>query len=83
MFFDDFPRDDSPLHPRLSDNQIYSQAEASEITDRINQTVAKLSFRQQQVFALRYYQHLPLSRIAEILKIQTGSVKSPLVQSHL
>jgi len=81
VFFDDFPCDDSLLHPRLSDNQIYSQAEASEIMDRINQAVAKLSFRQQQVFALRYYQHLPLSRIAEMLKIRIGSVKAHLFKA--
>ena len=81
VFFDDFPHEDSLLHPWLGDNQIYSQAEGSEITDHINQAEVKLPFRQQQVFALRYYQHLLLFRIAEMLKIRIGSVKAHLFRA--
>ena len=78
LFSDDFPSDDSPLHPRVTDSTITRLAEADETMAHIKQAVAELSPKQKQVFILRYYQHLPLREIGEIMELQTGTIKSHL-----
>ena len=78
LFSDDFPSDESVLHPRVTDSAITNPAEADETMAHIKQAMAKLSPKQKQVFVLRYYQHLPLKKIAEVTGIKTGTVKAHL-----
>ena len=81
LFSDEFPNDQQLLHPRVTDRQVVSTAEASEIQDKIKQAIARLSPRQQQVFVLRYYQDLPLREIGDILGLRIGTVKAQLFNS--
>ena len=81
LFSDEFPNDQQLLHPRVTDDQVVSTTEASEIQDQIKQAIAKLSPRQRQVFVLRYYQDLPLREIGEILGLRIGTVKAQLFNS--
>ena len=81
LFSDEFPNDQQLLHPRVTDRQVVSTAEASEIQDQIKQAIARLSPRQQQVFVLRYYQDLPLREIGDILGLRIGTVKAQLFNS--
>ena len=81
LFSDEFPNDQQLLHPRVTDRQVVSTAEASEIQDQIKQAIARLSPRQQQVFELRYYQDLPLREIGDILGLRIGTVKAQLFNS--
>ena len=81
LFSDEFPNDQQLLHPQVTDRQVASTAEASEIQDQIKQAIAKLSPRQRQVFVLRYYQDLPLREIGEILGLRIGTVKAQLFNS--
>ena len=81
LFSDEFPNDQQLLHPQVTDRQVVSTAEASEIQDKIKQAIARLSPRQQQVFVLRYYQDLPLREIGEILGLRIGTVKAQLFNS--
>jgi RNA polymerase sigma-70 factor (ECF subfamily) len=46
-----------------------------EIGRRIAREAARLPRRQREVFALRYYQDLPLAEIAALVGIGVGSVK--------
>ena len=81
LFPDELPNDQQLLHPRVTDRQVASTAEASEIQDQIKQAIAKLAPRQQQVFVLRYYQDLPLREIGDILGLRIGTVKAQLFNS--
>jgi len=81
LFSDEFPNDHQLLHPQVTDRQVVSTAEASEIQDQIKQAIARLSPRQQQVFELRYYQDLPLREIGDILGLRIGTVKAQLFNS--
>jgi len=81
LFPDEFPNDQQLLHPRVTDDQIVSTTEASEIQDQIKQAIEKLPLRQQQVFVLRYYQDLPLREIGDILGLRIGTVKAQLFNS--
>jgi len=78
LFSNDFPTDESSIHPRVTNAQIVNKAEANEIQDQIKQAVTELSPRQQQVFILRYYQDLPLREIGEMMGLQIGTIKSHL-----
>ncbi|MDP6998794.1 MAG: sigma-70 family RNA polymerase sigma factor, partial [Candidatus Poribacteria bacterium] len=78
LFSNDFPTDESSIHPRVTNAQIVNKAEANEIQDQIKQAVTELSPRQQQVFILRYYQNLPLREIGEMMGLQIGTIKSHL-----
>ena len=68
-------------HPRVTDDQVVSTTEASEIQDQIRQAIEKLPLRQRQVFVLRYYQDLPLREIGDILGLRIGTVKAQLFNS--
>ena len=81
LFSNNFPTDESSIHPQVTNTQIVTEAEASEIQDLIKQAVAELSPRQQQVFVLRYYQDLPLREIGEMMGLQTGTIKSHLFKA--
>ena len=68
-------------HPQVTDDQVVSTTEASEIQDQIRQAIEKLPLRQRQVFVLRYYQDLPLREIGDILGLRIGTVKAQLFNS--
>lgn len=68
-------------HPQVTDDQVVSTTEASEIQDQIKQAIEKLPLRQRQVFVLRYYQDLPLREIGDILGLRIGTVKAQLFNS--
>ena len=78
LFLDDFPNDESRLHPRMTDSTVTRLAEVDETMTHIKRAVAELPAQQKQVFILRHYQHLPLKEIAELLSIKTGTVKAHL-----
>ncbi|HIB98853.1 TPA: sigma-70 family RNA polymerase sigma factor [Candidatus Poribacteria bacterium] len=78
LFPDEFPNDQQLSHPRVTDSQVVSTAEASEIQNQIKRAIVRLSPRQQQVFVLRYYQDLSLREIGEILGLRIGTVKAQL-----
>jgi len=78
LFPDDFPADESLLHPRVTNNSVVHPVEAAEIDNEIKKAISELSPRQQQVFVLRYYEDLPLSEIADILELKVGSIKAHL-----
>ena len=74
----DFPNDESQLHPCMADSTVTQLAEANETMTHIKQAVTELPAQQKQVFILRHYQHLPLKEIAELLGVKTGTVKAHL-----
>ena len=78
LFSDDFPNEESLLHPRVTDSTDTRLAEVDETMVHIKQAVTELSPKQKQVFILRHYQHLPLKEIAELLGVKTGTVKAYL-----
>jgi RNA polymerase sigma-70 factor, ECF subfamily len=58
-----------------------AQALAKEIQQRLEKALTKLSERQRVVFTLRHYDAYSLDEIAEILKIDTGTVKAHLFRA--
>ena len=54
---------------------------AKQIQQRLEQALKKLSDRQRAVFALRHYDALPLEDIADVLKLDTGTVKAHLFRA--
>jgi RNA polymerase sigma-70 factor (ECF subfamily) len=58
-----------------------SQLFASQIGQRITSAVARLSLRQRAVFTLRHYDDRSLAEIAEILKLDVGTVKVHLFRA--
>lgn len=54
---------------------------AKQIQQRLESAQAKLSDRQRAVFALRHYEALALEEIAEILKLDVGTVKAHLFRA--
>jgi RNA polymerase sigma-70 factor (ECF subfamily) len=54
---------------------------AKQIQHRLESAQAKLSDRQRAVFALRHYEALALEEIAEILKLDVGTVKAHLFRA--
>jgi RNA polymerase sigma-70 factor (ECF subfamily) len=54
---------------------------AKQIQQRLDSAQAKLSDRQRAVFALRHYESLALEEIAEILKLDVGTVKAHLFRA--
>jgi RNA polymerase sigma-70 factor (ECF subfamily) len=57
------------------------QVFASEIERRLVRALEKLSARQRSVFTLRHYDDLSLAEIAEILQLDTGTVKAHLFRA--
>jgi RNA polymerase sigma-70 factor, ECF subfamily len=54
---------------------------AKQIQQRLDSAQAKLSGRQRTVFALRHYELLALEEIADILKLDVGTVKAHLFRA--
>ena len=54
---------------------------AKQIQQRLEKALAKLSDRQRAVFSLRHYDALPLDDIADILKLDIGTVKAHLFRA--
>ena len=54
---------------------------ASQIGDRLARALGKLSLRQRSVFTLRHYEDLSLGEIAEIMKVDVGTVKAHLFRA--
>jgi RNA polymerase sigma-70 factor (ECF subfamily) len=51
---------------------------AGEISRHLEKAMATLSARQRVVFTLRHFEEMPLAEIAEMLKLEVGTVKSHL-----
>lgn len=64
------------LHPD-AERQIASK----QILLRLEQALTKLSPRQRAVFALRHFDAMPLDEIADVLKLDTGTVKAHLFRA--
>ena len=54
---------------------------AKQIQQRLDSAQARLSDRQRAVFALRHYESLALEEIAELLKLDVGTVKAHLFRA--
>jgi RNA polymerase sigma-70 factor (ECF subfamily) len=54
---------------------------ARQIGARIAAGLARLSARQRSVFVLRHYENRPLDEIAEILGVDSGTVKAHLARA--
>jgi RNA polymerase sigma-70 factor (ECF subfamily) len=54
---------------------------AKQIQQRLELALSKLSARQRAVFSLRHYECLPLEEIADVLKLDTGTVKAHLFRA--
>ena len=58
-----------------------AQVFAGEIQQRLEKALVKLSERQRAVFTLRHFDSYSLEEIAEILKLDTGTVKAHLFRA--
>lgn len=58
-------------------------AESSELSDRIQAAILRLSMKLRIVTVLRYQQNLSYDELAETLDISLGTVKSRLARAHL
>ena len=54
---------------------------AKQIQQRLEAALQKLSSRQRAVFSLRHYDAMPLEEIADILKLDVGTVKAHLFRA--
>ncbi len=54
---------------------------ASQIQQRLEKALTKLSGRQRAVFSLRHYDAMALEEIAEVLKLDVGTVKAHLFRA--
>jgi RNA polymerase sigma-70 factor (ECF subfamily) len=54
---------------------------AKQIQQRLHIAVGKLSERQRAVFSLRHYDAMPLEDIADVLKLDVGTVKAHLFRA--
>ncbi len=54
---------------------------AKQIQQRLERALAKLSDRQRAVFSLRHYDAMPLEDIADVLKLDVGTVKAHLFRA--
>jgi RNA polymerase sigma-70 factor (ECF subfamily) len=54
---------------------------ATQIQQRLEQALAKLSGRQRAVFSLRHYDAMALEEIADVLKLDVGTVKAHLFRA--
>lgn len=57
------------------------QVFAKQIQQRLELALKKLSDRQKAVFSLRHYDAMPLEEIADILKLDVGTVKAHLFRA--
>ena len=58
-----------------------AQLFARQIQRRLELALAKLSGRQRAVFSLRHFDAMPLDEIAEVLKLDVGTVKAHLFRA--
>jgi RNA polymerase sigma-70 factor (ECF subfamily) len=54
---------------------------SKQIQQRLESALAKLSNRQRAVFSLRHYEAMALEEIAEVLKLDVGTVKAHLFRA--
>lgn len=54
---------------------------SQQIQQRLEVALSKLSDRQRAVFSLRHYEVLPLEEIADVLKLDVGTVKAHLFRA--
>jgi RNA polymerase sigma-70 factor (ECF subfamily) len=54
---------------------------SQQIQQRLECALTKLSDRQRAVFSLRHYESLPLEEIADVLKLDVGTVKAHLFRA--
>jgi RNA polymerase sigma-70 factor, ECF subfamily len=54
---------------------------AKQVQQRLDQALGKLSARQRAVFSLRHYDDMPLEDIADVLKLDVGTVKAHLFRA--
>ncbi len=77
------PADEEIILQMTSDSEpdaerlLFSQ----QIQRRLECALTKLSDRQRAVFSLRHYEALPLEEIAEVLKLDVGTVKAHLFRA--
>lgn len=57
------------------------QVLAKQIQQRLEAALGKLSDRQRAVFSLRHYDAMPLDEIADVLKLDVGTVKAHLFRA--
>jgi RNA polymerase sigma-70 factor (ECF subfamily) len=57
------------------------QIASRQILLRLEQALVKLSARQRAVFTLRHFDSMPLDEIADVLKLDTGTVKAHLFRA--
>ncbi len=60
-----------------AERQLFSK----QIQQRLEAGLAKLSSRQRAVFTLRHFDALPLEEIAEVLQLDTGTIKAHLFRA--
>jgi RNA polymerase sigma-70 factor, ECF subfamily len=58
-----------------------AQLFAKQIQQRLELALTKLSGRQRAVFSLRHFEAMPLEEIAELLKLDVGTVKAHLFRA--
>lgn len=58
-----------------------SQIFATQIQQRLEKALTKLSDRQRAVFSLRHYDAMPLEEIADVLKLDVGTIKAHLFRA--
>ncbi|SRR5581483_3959160 len=66
---------------RGGDPDAESRMFATQIQQRLEKALTKLSDRQRAVFSLRHYDAMALDEIAEVLKLDVGTVKAHLFRA--
>lgn len=64
-----------------ADPDAESQIFATQIQQRLEKALTKLSDRQRAVFSLRHYDAMTLEEIAEVLKLDVGTIKAHLFRA--
>ena len=75
--------DEQRILQMMPGNSVDAEAQlfAREIQQRLEQALTKLSGRQRAVFSLRHFEAMPLEEIAEVLKLDVGTVKAHLFRA--
>jgi len=74
---DEGPRDTAP-HPAPSPER---RAQSREIRDRLRSAIESLSPRQKTVFTLKHFEELSIPEIADLMGLDSGTVKSHLFRA--
>jgi RNA polymerase sigma-70 factor, ECF subfamily len=74
---DEGPRDTAP-HPAPSPER---RAQSREIRDRLRAAIESLSPRQKTVFTLKHFEELSIPEIADLMGLDSGTVKSHLFRA--